>query len=32
MAAQIDQWRPAVKEADPDGLFAQKYLYDLLGL
>ncbi len=32
MGPQIAQLRPAVLEADPSGIFAQKYLYDLLGL
>ena len=32
MEPQIARLRPAVLEADPSGVFAQKYLYDLLGL
>ena len=32
MGPQIAQFRPAVLEADPDGVFAQKYMYELLGL
>ena len=32
LAAQIEQFRPAVLEADPSGVFRLKYLDALLGI
>ena len=32
LAAQIEQFRPAVLEADPTGLFRLHYLDNLLGI